>query len=174
MRPPGGLATFGLLSVYFLSFLLLIFSVLVVAVGANYDKISVTEIVEYQKPDGRMVQKEQMYQFDVLIYEADLSEDGRLYHGWSCQYYTDGVIEREGSWYEGKWDGEWKFYDHNGDLVRTTVFDKGKFVSYKVLENGQWVDKQFAELPIEKQQSYIKHAQGPPIGPVEQDKSVSH
>lgn len=167
IHPPGTLVTLGTLGLYFLCFLLSFVSVVATASlsyhgpGLLYE----TKIVEYQGADGQTYAKEQVYVFDQLYTENELTSDRLLYHGKAFSYYPDGTLYQEGAWYQGRWDGEWKYYDPNGHLTRVDVFDKGNFIETKQLENGSWLKKNLDELPPSLQDMIQAHVNGLPVGP---------
>ena len=165
--PPGLLATIGLLSLYLLSFCLPFVALLsAAAISLSEDNpFTKSKIVEYQKPNGKMSRKEQSYWLGKLSYEAEIADDRLVYHGRGVSYHQNGKVYKEGNWYNGKWNGEWKEYDQQGNLIRVIVFDKGKFISSKELEGERWIDKSWEELPSWLGKALMKHTEGPPFGP---------
>jgi Zn-dependent protease len=151
-RPSGIFSTAGLLVVYLLAFCLPAAAFIGSAVvsGIRQSGLVETKMVEYQRPDGSKGLKEQSYVGDKLSYETEVDPENYLYHGKHISYsYTDGnTVSKEGIWNEGKWDGEWKTYDKDGELVRATIFNKGNFVSQKEKVDGQWVEKKWEDLPF--------------------------
>jgi Zn-dependent protease len=167
LRPPGTFATFGLLGTYLLCFLML-FVILITAVGISVsksDSFAEKKIVEYRKSDGETCRKEQTFILGKLTTEVDLADDQPLYHGKSISYHEDGTIKQEGFWHYGKWDGEWKDYDKNGNLIHITVFDKGKFVTRKERKGDRWVEKRLEDLPWVFRKVFLTHEKAPPEGP---------
>jgi hypothetical protein len=70
-----------------------------------------------------------------------------------------------GYWDNGKWDGEWSYYDKKGTVYRVAKFQKGRFVSEKVLVKDEWVEKTFESLPKRLQIAFTNHDYGKPEGP---------
>ncbi|MFA5238423.1 MAG: site-2 protease family protein [Phycisphaerae bacterium] len=161
-RPGGVFSTVGLLVVYFFLFLLPLAALIGFMVVGRSNLVE-TKMVEYQKPDGSKGLKEQNYFNGKLLYEAEVDPESYLYHGKYISYSNAdaNIVSKEGAWNEGKWDGEWKTYDDQGELVRVTILDKGNFVSQKEKVNGQWVEKKWEDLPslyrrvIKKQQEKV-------------------
>jgi len=147
-RPGGVFSTAGLLIVYFFLFLLplaaLAGSMIVSAVEQK--GFVETKVVEYQKPDGSKGVKEQSYLNGKLYTEIEVDPESYLYHGKEITYADTNSISGEGTWSEGKLNGEWKVYDSKGEVVRVTMYDKGNFVSRKVKVNGEWVEKKWEDL----------------------------
>jgi hypothetical protein len=92
--------------------------------------------------------KEQSYFGGKLGAEIEVDPESYLYNGKEITYADDNSVSGEGTWSEGKLNGEWKVYDSNGGMVRVTVYDKGNFVSRKVKVDGQWVEKRWEDLPF--------------------------
>jgi Zn-dependent protease len=161
-RAPSLKATVGLLFLYFGSFL-------GVAVGAVVwmaadIRAHTVRRVETTAIDGKQQQVELVYQMGKLVGRTSL--DGKLYHGRCEVYYPEtGVLRERGYWNQGKWDGEWSYYDKKGTLYKVVQFQKGRFVSEKVLVQGQWVGKAFESLPIMTRIAYQMHERGKPQGP---------
>lgn len=167
LHPPRALATFGLLSAYLLCILML-FVILIAAVVISVsqsDSFAEKKIVEYRKPDGETCRKEQTFILGKLSTETDIAPNLLVYHGRSVAYYQDGSIRQEGTWNYGKWDGEWKDYDNEGNLIRVTVFDKGKFVTHKEKKGDRWVEKRLEDLPWTFRKVCLIHEKHPPEGP---------
>jgi hypothetical protein len=124
------------------------------------------EIVEHQNTDGHTIYSEQKYVFGRLLYQVELSEDLQFFHGKHVSYnLLNGVILKEGNWFNGRWHGEWKDYDQEGHLTCVSVFDKGKFVSRKELKDGQWIEQSWEDLPFLLRAVINKHNENPPFGP---------
>ncbi|MFA5251647.1 MAG: site-2 protease family protein [Phycisphaerae bacterium] len=161
-RPGGVFSTVGLMVVYFFLFLLPL-AALIGSVVVGRSSLVETKMVEYQKPDGSMGLKEQKYFGGKLSSETEVGPESYLYHGKCISYsHADAnIVSQEGTWNEGKWDGEWKTYNSQGELVRVTILDKGNFVSQKEKVDGQWVEKKWEDLPslyrlvIKKQQERV-------------------
>jgi antitoxin component YwqK of YwqJK toxin-antitoxin module len=147
---------------YFGSFLLVALGAVVWTV-ANIRANTVRK-VETTTIGGRQQQVELVYQMGKLLSRTSL--DGKLYHGPCEMYYPGtGALRQRGYWNQGKWDGEWTYYDKKGTVNRVVQFQKGRFVSEKVLVQGQWVGKTFESLPIMTQMMYRTHERRKPQGP---------
>ncbi|MDD5064744.1 MAG: site-2 protease family protein [Phycisphaerae bacterium] len=161
-RPGGVFSTAGLLVVYFFLFLFPL-AALIGSVVVGRSSLVETKMVEYQKPDGSKGLKEQKYFGGKLSSETEVDPESYLYHGKYISYsYADAnTVSQEGTWSDGKWDGEWKTYNSQVGLVRVTILDKGNFVSQKEKVDGQWVEKKWEDLPslyrrvIKKQQEKV-------------------
>ncbi|MBN1391969.1 MAG: hypothetical protein JW947_04105 [Sedimentisphaerales bacterium] len=158
-RPSGIFSTVGLLVVYLLIVCLpaavLIGAMVVSAVeGKGFVE---TKVVGYQRPDGTNGLKEQSYFNGQLGGEIEVDPESYLYHGKEIMYADTNTISGEGTWSEGKLNGEWKVYGSNGDVVRVTVYDKGNFISRKVKVDGEWVDKKWEDLPFVTRWRIKKH-----------------
>lgn len=172
LHPPSMFATAGLLGAYILCFCIPFMIIIAAAVISLSDENPFTEskIVEYEKPNGQVCRKEQFYIFGRLNTEIEIADNLLLYHGKSVSYREDDTIMQEGSWYYGKWDGEWKDYDGNGKLIRVRIFDKGEFVVAREMKDGQWVEKSWEDLPWTSKKVYQHHKDSPAQGP----KSLEH
>jgi len=166
-RPPGALATTGLLGIYLIALFLPVAALIGSAVfsAANEGGLYSREIVQYEREDGQTGWKEQIYTFGQLYSEAGLSEDKTVYHGDGVIYFWDGNIFKEGKWYDGRPDGEWKEYNMEGDVANITVYDKGRFVSRKEREGEEWKDVSWEELPADLKDSINKALEEPAKGP---------
>jgi Zn-dependent protease len=166
-RPPRTAATLGLLGVYVLCFLLPLMAVVaaVVITVARGQHFTDRKIGVYEKPDGSKGRKEQFYAFGRLNAEMELHPKLPLYHGRSVYYKGNKRLWKEGNWHYGKWDGQWKTYDRGGNLIRVTIFDKGKFVACKELERDTWVERDINDLSDSVRQSYLAHPYEAPLGP---------
>lgn len=54
-----------------------------------------------------------------------------LYHGPSIHYLINGVLEKEGNYFEDKVDGLCKYYDSKGILIKTKLYDQGNLIEEK-------------------------------------------
>lgn len=166
-RPPGAIATIGLLGVYLSSIFITLVTTLILITFSSEKRV----IVDYQKETGEAAKKEQVYLFNKLISEKELNADGTLYHGKAILYNLNGTIRKEGSWSEGKWDGEQKKYDRSGKLVSVAVFDKGRFVVLRENNGDGWIEKNLEQLPSSLRKKCLRHEAGPPLGPKKQTQS---
>ncbi|MHC4619470.1 MAG: toxin-antitoxin system YwqK family antitoxin [Planctomycetota bacterium] len=166
-RPPRILPTIGLLGLYLLCFLFSFVAVIASAGVSMYDEDTQiqTSVVEYETPDGRTARKEQTYLFGQLSSETELHPDRPLYHGRAVWYSWDGAVSQEGTWHEGKKDGEWKVYDPNGHLLSVMLWNKGRFVVRRQQQDGLWAEQNLEDLPESLQQMVRRHTEGLPCGP---------
>ncbi len=168
IRPPRILATFGLVSIYLFCFIFSLIAIIAAVVVSFDDQDLVPEstIVEYQKPDGQIGHKEEIYMFGQLVCETELTDNNSLYHGRATLYGIGGSVMEKGWWHEGKRDGLWERYDPNGDTVHTNAWDKGKFLYRKELEDGEWVEKTLEDLPSVEQTKLSLLIEAPLRGPL--------
>jgi Zn-dependent protease len=161
-RAPSSKATLGLLFLYFGS-LLLGFVAFGVA-SLNDLRVNTVRKVETTTFEGKQQLAEIIYQTGKLRSRTAL--DGELYHGLCEIYYPNtGTVMIRGYWDNGKWDGEWSYYDKKGTVYRVAKFQKGRFVSEKVLVKDEWVEKTFESLPKRLQIAFTNHDYGKPEGP---------
>lgn len=166
-HPPKPLLTVGLLFSYLLLFLLPLVAFVGIAINSDTiaDMFIHKEIVTYEGPDGNMLKKQQASGFGYLLFETDLSPDGNLYHGKSFAYYTDGSVREEGHWKNGRRHGQWKSYTTQGDLQSVTEYDNGKFISNREVQDGEWVEISWDDLPTDKKERIETHTREAPHGP---------
>jgi hypothetical protein len=167
-RPSGVFSTAGLLFVYLFVFCLApaaLIGSMIVSVMERKGFVE-TKVVEYQKPDGSKGLKEQSYLRGKLEAETEVDPESYLYHGREIIYADANVVSGDGTWSEGKLDGEWKVYGEDGEPVRVTIYDKGNFVSRKEKVDGQWVEKKWEDLSFISRwriKRYQTKASGPAI-----------
>lgn len=166
-RAPSLKATVGLLFVYFGSLLLAFVPlVLAVKVAAKNIRVNTVRKVETTTVDGKQETAELIYLKGKLLSRTGLN--GTLYHGLCEIYYSDtGAVRIRGYWDHGKWDGEWSYYNRKGTVYGVAKFQKGRFVSDKVLVKGEWVEKTFDSLPKVLQMTFVNHDYGKPQGPTD-------
>ena len=58
-------------------------------------------------------------------------------HGDYKQYYYNGVVQIEGTYYKGYYEGSWVYYDENGKVVGNGNFTAGTGVQRAWWPNGQ-------------------------------------
>jgi hypothetical protein len=162
-HPPKAFPTVGLLGVYLFScFMPFVFLFATARSGCFITK----NIVENQNAEGHTICSEQEYLFGKLCSQTELSDDGSLYHGKSAKYnISNGNITSEGNWLNGRKHGEYRSYDQQGNLIKVTVFDNGKFVSRKQLKDGKWIEQNWEDLPPKLQQRYDINNKKLPKGP---------
>jgi hypothetical protein len=167
-RPTGVFSTIVLLGVYLLAFclpLVALFGSMIVSYETRTGFVT-SKIIEYQKPDGSPGLKEQVFSFGKLYVETEVDPNSFLYHGKEIYYsFIDANnVTAQGTWNRGRFDGPYNAYDEQGDLIRVTVYDNGKFVSRKVKINGQWTEQKWEDLSFLwrwKIRRYNKRPQGP-------------
>jgi Zn-dependent protease len=167
-RPSGVFSTIVLLIVYLFAFCLppvALFGAITVSHETRMGFV-VTEILEYQQPDGSTGLKEQVFFYGKLNYETEVDPNSYLYHGKEIYYrFVDAnTVQARGTWCRGKLDGPYNFYDEQGDLIRVTVYDNGNFVSRKVKVDGQWTETKWEDLSFLnrwKIRRYKKRPRGP-------------
>ncbi|MBN1123841.1 MAG: hypothetical protein JXA82_02460 [Sedimentisphaerales bacterium] len=166
-RPPRILATIGLLGLYLSIWLLPIFGLVGswVTAAAGRERFIERKIVAKDDGQGGQVLVEQVYWNGILEKESGLTADGQWYHGRSVSYFPNGKISRESQWVQGKIQGEAKVYNINGEPFSVTVFEEGKFISYREMRNEQWIDVPFEELLPLRQKMIRDNEQGNPHGP---------
>ena len=151
-RSSGIFSTALLLIVYLLVFCLPFVALIGSMIVSAIERKGFTEskIVEYQRPDGSNGLKERICFFGKLDSEIEVDPKNYLYHGTDISYaHADAnAVKSEGTWSQGSLDGQWKLYDNEGDLIRVTIYDKGNFVSRKVKVDGQWLEKEWEDLPF--------------------------
>jgi len=166
IRPPGAWATTALIGLYLFSVILSFASIAgTFVLKAGNGDWTETRIVESPLPNGQIQYTEQIYVFGDLTTELETSPDQLLYHGQSISYYPDGKISKQGYWNNGKWDGQWKYYDLEGNLTMVNVFDNGKFVSHSELEGDQWINKTWDQLSYLAKKAFTEHENAQPKGP---------
>lgn len=168
--PPKKGAAFGLAFVYILSIFVSIASTGVFEIAVMYTKRDL-KLVSYQAADGTPKIREDYFYEDSLCGSTEVSEDN-LYHGQAVSYFPDtGRIQKVGQWSHGKWDGEWRTYDRNGQVIRVTLFDKGHLVLIKEFQDGKWVEKTLDDYSQLMQMPFRQHETGPPVGPKQNQTS---
>jgi len=167
-RPAGIFSTAALLIAYFfiLCLPLIAFAGSAIVSAVERKGFVKTKLVEHQRPDDSKALKEQIYFFGDLISEVEVDPESYLYHGREIVFKQadPNKFSGEGTWSQGKLDGEWKNYDKQGRPIRVTVYDKGKFVSRKQKIDGQWVEQEWQDLSFIHKwriRRYQKRPQGP-------------
>ena len=148
-RPSGVFSTLTLLTAYLfmfcLPFIALTGSMIVSVIERN--GFVESKLVQYERADGLKGLKEQFYFYGKLNSEVEVDSESYLYHGRDINYADANRIRNEGTWRQGKLDGEWKVYDVQGNLMRVTVYNEGNFVSRREKVDGQWLDREWENLP---------------------------
>jgi Zn-dependent protease len=121
-----------------------------------------TKISNAYNQDGKFIHIQQIYRDSILTSKIELDEYG-TYHGQACYYSEkDGKISSIGYFNNGKWDGEWNTYDKDSSIIQVCIFDKGKFVMEKKLENGSWKIRKWEDLSRLEKLNYSSHEKGKP------------
>lgn len=61
--------------------------------------------------------------------------------GIASYYHPNGKLQSTGRCIKGKYDGNWNFYDQNGNPIAQARWNMGRFVSYKILlKNGDSIN----------------------------------
>lgn len=121
-RPPGSLASAGLLVLYVLAIIAVPVAPVAYAFAATEESV-----VETRGPDGSTKRKLVSRAHATPFWEAELNEDD-LYHGATTLYFFGSKKGAE-TWREGFPDGEWVTYGDDGKPKVTVVFERGEFVS---------------------------------------------
>lgn len=140
-RHPRVLASGALVAAYALALILGIATPLLFEMAAQFRSMR-TEISERVLDDGQTVEIQQIFVGDTVICEHQLDGE-RLYHGPCTFWRFDGeVVECEGNWTGGFRDGQWRFYDFDGQLDYVVEYDQGQAVRcLKVGEDGGLVEE---------------------------------
>ena len=88
---------------------------------------------EYYK-NGKL-KSEDLYRKNGLLYYKNYYENGNLkeegsYNNNDCcqgymkQYYENGNLKEEGNYDDGQMNGEFKFYNNNGELIKNSKYIK--------------------------------------------------
>ena len=165
-RPPRVLATIALLGLYGFAWLMPLIGGIVIAAVAvtNFDET----VIRYTMPDGSTSYQLHGVAFDKSYYDIDIDPETRLFHGSSTSYYSDGTVHRKATWVNGKPDGNMTFYDQDGNIDKLIVLELGQLVSYKQMEDGHLVEKEWDFIPYMLQNKLSGYAVDPPKGPDEE------
>ena len=122
-----------------------------------------TKIVKTLNKDGSYTSIEVRYYHNQKICEIPVNDAG-LYHGVETAWWAVyGHKEREGTWKDGYWHGEWRSWDKQGHLESVTEYEMGKPIRFAVMKDGSLTD-----LPEDRWPSQIrKTIQTRPEGPKE-------
>ena len=127
-----------------------------VAVYASRER---REIDKRTMDDGKTVFVEVRYFDNTKLSETQLNEQG-LYNGTEIAWNTKGIKVKEGSWVDGYWDGEWKFYDSGGALHSVQVYEMGQLTKYSTVQNGELVEIPPGQWPFLLKHQLPKKPQG--------------
>ena len=129
--------TLVLLAVYGVVFALGIVGVLgFVTLNAAANQKSV--IVQRVGLNGQTVSVEELYWRSKKISEAQLNNQG-LYDGPATEWTVAGIKKKEGNWANGFWNGDWKTFDQNGNVVAVTTYLAGRPILYQKAQNGELI-----------------------------------
>lgn len=162
VSPPGAGATVLLLGLFFSGYAAALVSVGVFAV--SYVQGYRSRIVSYTDEEGIVRYKEQTYLMGQLDSETHLSDDQQFYHGPHQGFYSDGTLWETGQWEMGVRAGEWQWFDPNGLLSETTLYEAGLPTLERSLEEGTWVETRWEDYDPWTQEYYrweADHPQGP-------------
>lgn len=157
--PPKAGATAALLVTFVAGYIISFVSLGVMAVSLYKNNMFSSKIVEYQDADGITCYKEQSYFMGKLNAETQLTNDQLYYHGYNKGYGVDEKMITEGQWDMGRKTGIWKFYDANGVLTEETLYENGKPVLIKSLEEGQWEETRWENFEEQTRKFYEQTAQ---------------
>jgi Zn-dependent protease len=169
VRPPKIGATILLLFFFVMGYIFSFVSLGALAVGYYQNNLYKSEIAEYKDADGTTRFKEQWYYMGKLETETQLSDDQEYYHG-SHKVYDDddddddGKLVEQGQWNMGRRTGEWKYYDPNGFLIEEELYEDGKLILIRSLEEGEWAVYRWKDFSKQEKEYYIYEAeiqQGP-------------
>ncbi len=157
--PPKAGATAALLVTFVAGYIISFVSLGVMAVSSYKNNMFSSKIVEYQDADGITCYKEQSYYMDKLNTETQLTNDQLYYHGYNKVYGVDGEMIEEGQWDMGSKTGSWKVYDANDVLTAETLYENGKPVLIKSLEEGQWIETRWENFGEQTKKFHEQTAQ---------------
>ena len=90
---------------------------------------------------------------DKHIVNTQGGYEGKLLHGYYIEYYTNGQLKIKGTFHYGVQQGEWKYWDTDGNLQRienwknnqlngkSSLYDKGKLVKEIEYKSGNKVSE---------------------------------
>lgn len=133
-RPPRVWSSIALLAIY------LVFCLSVPVGAVLYYKVTQKTVVTSEMdPSGRTVRLVQTYQTNHKIFECPINRSG-FYDGHSTAWSSNGQKRKEGAWMNGYANGEWKFYDYNGNLTCIVTYDRGRPVKCMRSQEGVLVE----------------------------------
>lgn len=83
-----------------------------------------------------------------VISKTEINKEG-FYHGIQTRWYW-GTEQKEsqGSWKDGFWDGEWTFWDREGNIRHIGVYEMGVPKKFMVYSAGSLVEKPEEQWPL--------------------------
>jgi len=159
IQPPKWGVTIVLLVFFAGGYLFSFLSLGAMAFCANRVFAYTNKIVTYEDAGGSKHYKEQWHYFGRLSIETELTGDKQFYHGSQKEFNYDGKITQQGQWNMGRRTGQWKYFDPNGLMVGETVYQEGRPLLRKYLEEGKWVEYPWEELSEEEKKYYTKESQ---------------
>ncbi|MHC4084656.1 MAG: site-2 protease family protein, partial [Planctomycetota bacterium] len=157
--PPKAGATAALLVTFVAGYIISFVSLGILAASFYRNDMFSSKIVEYQDADGITCYKEQSYFMGKLNAENQLTNDQMYYHGYHKVYGVNGEIFQEGQWDMGSRTGSWKVYDANDVLTTETLYENGKPVLIKSLEEGQWTETRWEDFSQQTKKFHEQTAQ---------------
>jgi Zn-dependent protease len=136
VRPRLG-ATFALLAAYV--------GVAAVAIGGSVYVLAAvrhrterTVLVREETLSGGSILLEQRFYLQHKLAENQVGSDG-LYDGRAATWHVKGQLQSTGTWRTGFQQGEWKFFDPQGNITFVTTYEAGRPVRYQVGKDGTLV-----------------------------------
>lgn len=163
IRPPRAGATVGLMALFLSGYAVSFFAFAFVAAAQWKDFRYDSEIVSLVDPNGVTRHAEQVYLKGELLSETELTEDQRYYHGPCIQYCNDVPFE-EGVWENGRKVGLWTHRGPDGEVISETLYEDGKPILFRTLNDGTWEEEAWESLDDELKAFYSEQAevrQGP-------------
>lgn len=119
-----------------------------------------TELIKRSNEDGSYTSV-QVWRFrGQKLTEIVVNGEG-LYDGAQTQWWANGNKRAEGTWKAGYWNGIWKNWNEQGQLVSVTEYQMGKPIRFAIMKRGSLVDLTEDEWPP----YFKKGAQTRPKGP---------
>ena len=81
----------------------------------TYKKGKLSKEITYHLPEGN------------IEYIGNRNKDGQI-EGDFIRYFKNGNIELEGQLEKGYYDGDWKYYNEEGELIKEITWDMGREV----------------------------------------------
>ncbi len=166
-RPPGALATGGVLLLYVLVL------VAVPVAPAAYSLSGAEgegEIVAQRQADGS-VRKTWRVSVGKMVRSETGVNDAALFHGRHVEYVIGFAMQKEleGAWRDGFPDGTWRAYAFDGGLLVETVFERGAFVVRRDFTPHGVVERKLFELSGVDQVARLEISRRGPYGPANAD-----
>jgi len=140
--PAKFMAKISLVVVYLV---ILFFSILTafVSISINYN-----EQIRVETIDGIETRIVEKYAFGTKTAELPVDQEN-LYDGKGLGFYGDSKAVKSIFFYEkGFRTGEWLEFDQEGQVLKRTRYEEGKFLSEDVLEDGHWATYMKKDLSL--------------------------